>query len=110
MAGRNPFARIRLVYSRSSTTVKIVVLAALALSTLALLVLRYALLETKGQLEDKRAEAAALEESNRDLSQAISQQGTVQSVDIFEVQYRATHLHQQRISFYHRNFDGLSRK
>ncbi len=81
MAGRNPFARIRLVYSRSSTTVKIVVLAALALSTLALLVLRYALLETKGQLEDKRLEAAALEESNRDLSQAISQQGTVQSVE-----------------------------
>ena len=81
MAGRNPFARIRLVYSRSSTTVKIVVLAALALSTLALLVLRYALLETKGQLEDKRTQAAALEESNRDLSQAISQQGTVQSVE-----------------------------
>ena len=81
MAGRNPFARIRLVYSRSSTTLKCVVLAALALSTLALLVLRYALLETKGQLEDKRLEAAALEQSNRELSQAISQLGTVQSVE-----------------------------
>lgn len=81
MAGRNPFARIRLVYSRSSTTVKCVVLAALALSTLVLLVLRYALLETKGQLEDKRNQAAALEQDNRELSRAISQLGTVQSVE-----------------------------
>lgn len=81
MAGRNPFARIRLVYSRSSTTLKCVVLAALALSTLALLVLRYALLETKSQLEDKRNQAAALEQSNRELSQSLSQLGTVQSVE-----------------------------
>ena len=81
MAGRNPFARIRLVFSRSSTTVKCVVLAALALSTLALMVLRYALLETKAQLEDKRAEAAALEQDNRALQQALSQLGTVQSVE-----------------------------
>ena len=81
MAGRNPFARIRLVYQRSSTTVKCVVLAALALSTLALMVLRYALMETKAQLEDKRQEAAALEEDNRALQQALSQLGTVQSVE-----------------------------
>lgn len=81
MAGHNPLTRIRLVFSRSSTTVKCVVLAALVLSTLALLVLRYALLETKQQLEDKRNEAAALEQDNRELSRAISQLGTVQSVE-----------------------------
>lgn len=81
MARHNPLSRIRLVYQRSSTTVKCVVLAALALSTLALLVLRYALLETKAQLEDKRNEAAALEQDNRELNRLISQLGTVQSVE-----------------------------
>lgn len=81
MAGHNPLERIRLVYRRSSTTVKCVVLAALVLSTLALLVLRYALLETKEQLSDKRNEAAALEQDNRELERAISQLGTVQSVE-----------------------------
>ena len=81
MAGHNPLKRIRFVFSHSSTTVKCVVLAALVLCTLTLLALRYALLETKQQLEDKRNEAAALEQDNRDLSQAISQLGTVQSVE-----------------------------
>lgn len=81
MAGHNPLNRIRLVYQRSSTTVKCVVLAALVLCTLTLLALRYALLETKKQLNDKRNEAAALEQDNRELSQAISQLGTVQSVE-----------------------------
>ena len=81
MAGHNPLKRIRLVYQRSSTTVKCVVLAALVLCTLALLVLRYALLETKAQLEDKRNEAATLEQDNRELTRIISQLGTVQSVE-----------------------------
>lgn len=81
MAGRNPFARIRLVFSRSSTTVKCVVLAALVLSTLALMALRFALLETKDRLEDKRNEAAALEQDNRELERILSQMGTVQSVE-----------------------------
>ena len=81
MAGRKPLGRIRLVYRRSSTLVKCVVLAALVLSTLALLVLRWAILDTKAQLEQQRNEAAVLEQENRDLSHAISQLGTVQSVE-----------------------------
>ena len=80
MAGRKPPSRIRLVYRRSSTMVKCVVLAALILSTLALLVLRGAILDTKSQLEDTRAEAAALELENARLEQSIAQLGTVQSV------------------------------
>lgn len=80
MAGRKPLSRIRLVYRRSSTMVKCVVLAALVLSTLALLVLRHAILDTKSQLEDTRAEAAALELENARLEQSIAQLGTVQSV------------------------------
>jgi len=80
MARRNPLGRIRLVYRRSSTLVKCVVLAALILCTLALLVLRNAILDTKGQLKDARDKAAALEQENRRLEQSISQLGTVQSV------------------------------
>ncbi len=79
MAGRKP--RIRLVYRRSSTLVKSVVLAALVLSTLALLVLRLAILDARQQLEQQRNDAAQLEQENEDLSRAISQLGTVQSVE-----------------------------
>lgn len=80
MAQRNPLSRIRLVYRRSSTLVKCVVLAALVLCTLALLTLRHAILDTKNQLEITRKKAAALERENARLEEAISQLGTVQSV------------------------------
>ena len=79
-AGRNPFRRIRLVYRHSSTLVKCVVLAAVLLSTLALLTLRHAILETRRQAEDLRNQAALIEQENKDLSQSIAQLGTVQSV------------------------------
>lgn len=80
MARRSPLSRIRLVYRRSSTLVKCVVLATLVLCTLALLVLRSAILDTKGQLSQTREKAAALQWENDRLEQSISQLGTVQSV------------------------------
>lgn len=80
MARRNPLSRFRLVYRRSSTLVKCVVLAALVLCTLALLTLRYAILDTQKQLADTREKAAALERENVRLEESISQLGTVQSV------------------------------
>lgn len=80
MARRNPLRRIRLVYRRSSTLVKCMVLATLVLCTLALLVLRSKILDTRHQLEDTREKAAALERENDRLEQSISQLGTVQSV------------------------------
>lgn len=81
MAARaNPFSRIRLVYRRTPTTVKCVVLAALVLSTMALMILRYEILDTRAQTEAKRAEAAVLELENARLEQSIAELGTVQSV------------------------------
>ena len=77
---QNPLRRIRLVYRHSSTLVKCVVLAAVLLSTLALLTLRHAILETRQQAEDLRNQAALIEQENKDLSQSIAQLGTVQSV------------------------------
>lgn len=80
MAKSNPLSRIRLVYRRSTTLVKCVVLAAIILSTLALLVLRYAILDTRAQLDEQRQDAAVLEQENQSLADAISQLGTVQSI------------------------------
>lgn len=79
-ADRNPFRRVRLVYRRSSTLLKCVVLATILFSTLALLTLRFAILDAQKQSEDMRAEAAKLEQENQELSRSIAQLGTVQSV------------------------------
>ena len=73
-------SRIRLVYKRSSTLLKCAVLAAIVLSTAALIALRTAHLEQQAQFEALRAEAAALEEDNHKLTQHITQLGTLQSV------------------------------
>lgn len=80
MASRNPFRRIRLKYRRSSTLVKCMVLAMVVVCTAALLTLRFALLDTKQQLSDKRNEAAVLEQENKALERSIAQLGSVQSV------------------------------
>lgn len=80
MASRNPFRRIRLIYRRSSTLVKCMVLTAVILCTIALLTLRHAIVDTRQQLEEKRNEAAVLEQENKGLEQSISQMGSVQSV------------------------------
>ena len=81
MAARTkPLSRIRLVYRRTPTAVKCAVLAALVLSTLALLTLRHQILDTRAQTEEKRTEAAILELENARLEQSIAELGTVQSV------------------------------
>ncbi len=79
-ADRNPFRRVRLVYRRSSTLLKCVVLATIVFSTLALLTLRFAILDAQKQSQALRTEAAKLEQENQELSRSIAQLGTVQSV------------------------------
>ena len=80
MARRNPLSRIRLVYRRSSNTLKIVVIAALVLGTMSLLMLRGAILRMEQKTEELRQQAAILEQENKKLEESISQLGTVQSV------------------------------
>lgn len=79
-ARQNPLRRIRLVYRRTPTVLKCVLLGMLLVCTLALMVLRFALLEAKEKTEDLRNQAALLEQENRELERSISQLGTVQSV------------------------------
>lgn len=73
-------SRIRLVYKRSSTLLKCAVLAAIVLSTAALVVLRSAHLEEQAKADALRAEAAALEQDNLELLENIGELGTLQSV------------------------------
>lgn len=77
---RNPLSHIRLVYRRSSPLLKCVVLAAIVLSTAALLILGISIRQTRSETESLRAEAAQLEEENRQLQENITQLGTMQSI------------------------------
>ena len=79
-AGAKPFRRFRLVYRRSSTVVKCVVIAALVLGIAALLILRSAIEKNQQEKEQLRQQAAILEQENKKLEYSISQLGTVQSV------------------------------
>ena len=77
---RNPFSHIRLVYRRSSTLVKCVVLVTIVLSTVALLTLRIYIQAAQKQQADLKLQAAQLELENRTLTQSIAELGTVESV------------------------------
>lgn len=80
MANNNPFRHIRLVYRRSSTLLKCVVLATIVLSIAALIVLRISIQTTTDQQADLQQQAAQLEQENRRLTQYIAELGTVESV------------------------------
>lgn len=79
-AKRNPLRRIRLVYRRSSTLLKCVVLSAIVICIVALLILRGAILDAKEREAELRNEAASLEQENEDISKDISQIGTIESI------------------------------
>ncbi len=85
MAGKNPFSRIRLVYQRSSILVKCIVLAAIILSTVALLTLRIAITQENAREEELRKQAAALEQENNKLNEDIEKVDTIEGMkDIAE--------------------------
>ena len=73
-------SRIRLVYRRSSTLLKCVVLASIVLCTICLMALRGAIIENQKQAESLRQQAAALEKENERLELYISELNTVQGV------------------------------
>ena len=81
MSNRNKFfSRIRLVYRRSSPLLKCVVLAAIVLSTAAILTLHFSIRQTQQETQLLRNHAARLEQENQELVQNISEAGTVQSI------------------------------
>lgn len=81
MAAKNSsHSRFRLVYRRSRTLTKCVVLATVVLCMAALLALRGKILDTQAQTEVLRAQAYKLEQENSQLQQYIAELGTVQSI------------------------------
>lgn len=80
MAGKQPLRRIRVVFQRSPNLLKIILIAALLVSTVTLLVLRAALLDKKKENEELRQKMIALEQENRELTRKNALLGTVESV------------------------------
>ena len=72
--------KFRLVYRRSSTLLKCVVLAAIVLCTVCLMFLRGRLLSEKAQGSDLRAQAAELERENEKLQKDTEDLDTVDGV------------------------------
>lgn len=77
---KNPFSRIRLVYRRSSPLLKCVVLAAIILSTAAILTIHFSINQANEDLQQLRGQAARLEQANQTLDQQTAEIGTVQSI------------------------------
>ncbi len=73
-------SRVRLVYQRSSSLVKCVVITAIVICSVCLLVLRAELRKAESDYEASRHAAAELEQENKALENYIAQLGTVEGV------------------------------
>ena len=80
MAGKKFFRPVRVVFRRSSTTLKIFLIAALPISTVTLLTLRGMLLAENEKAEQLRQQAIALEQENEKLTRRNAMLGSVESV------------------------------
>ena len=80
MAKQSPFHRIRLLYSRSSLFVNILVLVTILVSAVALIALRTAMLGYQQQSQVLQSQAAALQEENAKLTTNIAELGTKASI------------------------------
>ena len=78
-ARRNPLQRIRLVYRRTSTPVKCMILAMLVVATVTLLTLTISIRSAQAKLEAQKQQAAALEQENKNLREDIDSLGSVDS-------------------------------
>lgn len=72
--------KFRLVYRRSTTALKCVVLAAIILCTVCLMFLRGRILEEKAEAQRLRTQAAALQQENQQLAEELESLDTVESV------------------------------
>ena len=77
---RSFFSRFQLQYRRTSTLNKVVIAAAVVLSSLTLLSLRLVRVEAEETLADLRQQAAILDQRNDELRRDIDELGTTDSV------------------------------
>lgn len=76
----NPFSRIRLVYRRSSTLLKCVVLGTVVLCTAALITLSAVITGYQSQASALQSQIQQLEQENAQLTQYINELGTEESI------------------------------
>lgn len=79
MASTQPFRKTRIVFQRSPLLLKVVLIVALAASTVTLLVLRASLLDKEKENEELRQEIVALEQENHELNRKNENLGSVES-------------------------------
>lgn len=77
---RSFLSRYQLQYRRTSTLNKVVIAAAVVLSSVTLLSLRLAQWDAEQELANLRQQAAALDRSNEELRQDIDELGTTDSI------------------------------
>lgn len=81
----NPLSKIKLVYRPGHTLIKIALLGVIVLSTAALVTIHTAIERSEAREEAMRAQAAALEQANRELEHDIDALGSKDSIlDIAE--------------------------
>lgn len=73
-------SNIKVRFCRSSTLMKVAVLAVLVLSVVTLLTLRAGILDARAETETLRGEAAQIELENERLEEKIDDLGTVQGI------------------------------
>ena len=76
----NNLRRTKIVICRSHPLVKVVALCAVVLSTVTLLTLRGAILESENRTAQLLQQADALEQENQQLEKSIAELGTIQSI------------------------------
>ncbi len=79
---QNPFRGIKFVRRRSSPVTKAAVLAAVVLSTVALVVLHGSIQNNRSQYEAMRLQAVILEGANEELTNRIQNVGTVEGIEL----------------------------
>lgn len=79
---QNPFRGIKLVRRHSSPVTKAAVLAAVVLSTVALVVLHGSIQNNRSQYEAMRLKAVMLEGENEKLTSRIENVGTVEGIEL----------------------------
>ena len=80
MARKNPFQSIKLVFRRSSITMKILVLVMLLVSTAALIALRVSMVHYRQQNLILQSQVVALQEENKELEDKIADLGSKDSI------------------------------
>ena len=80
MATKKKPNRVRVVFQRTTPMVKILVISALVVCTIALVALGIRISNEKAQLEANRKAAASLEQENAVLEEDIDDLGTIRSI------------------------------